>query len=486
VRRVLTGIVLMLFAAFLSALDSGFDFANPIPAVNSGVGFQAPASLSTLLKDHPTVMTPARFTHKFLSHVTLDGQGQTIALIEETPGGFMPRAMKAFDQAFGLPAPFIAQFCTFQTCRHSNSQAASVEIMLDSEWAHVVAPGARIAIVYWSPRLGSSTLEDVLSRLDPAAISISYGVTGNLAMARLRLPFLASSSSAYRAFADYPTFAAAGDEGQGASLPAMTPWITAVGGIEYSAVHHSFSPWPGSGSGVADFAYGRPSWQPNTAGPWRAIPDVSWLAGPPGVVIRANTWLRLGGTSLAAPLWAALIALVDEYRAHESKEPLTGCISPLLYRLKAEDPKTFHGFGTSEFNPTVGLGFPVPSQLIPALASSPIPDQEPRFSILSGWQIADAIGIAGLLTILLVGAIRFVWNAIRGKKRYQHSLNGDRSASGWPTYTLAGIAIGIGATMAQSSTTPLSLLLAIAIVSAGAILPSLLSMAKRHKRLGYG
>ena len=105
--------------------------------------------------------------------------------------------------------------------------------------------------------------------------------------------------------------------------------------------------WPHSGGGLSA-VFARPSYQSTVAGvtgPWRAVPDISLDASAlSGLEVyatprsagftRADRWFGASGTSLAAPLFAGVVALADQMAGR----PL-GVINPLLYRLAAQhDP----------------------------------------------------------------------------------------------------------------------------------------------------
>ena len=415
--------------ALVCLIPFGFDFANPIPAANPGVGAPPPLKLPTLLHNHPTVMTPAKFDRVFLELPrSLDGAGTTIALIEETAQpAYSPGAMNAFDHAFHLPNPNVQVLCAGTCHRAVPTAMAGVETMLDTEWAHVVAPASKLAVIAWAPADGAASLSAMLAKASPDAVAISYGLSGNLAMLRMRLPLLPHGASAYAPLASYPTFVASGDQGSGAALPAMLPWVTAVGGIQYSASYGKVFPWPGAGSGLADLAYSAPSWQTATQSPWREIPDVSWLAGSPGVVIRSNTWIQLGGTSLAAPIWAALWAIVAQERQRLGDPPLPGNPAPYLYELKAKHPgalATPAGVSAA-WSPLAGLGYPRPAALINAASSlTPVPTTATPWEI---WQLVSLATIVSITAALLVGA----WLAIRS--RIQHPSRPAFSAGVWVT-----------------------------------------------------
>jgi kumamolisin len=156
----------------------------------------------------------------------------------------------------------------------------------------------------------------------------------------------------------------------GISFPGDLPHVTSVGGtaldLSTSGRYLLETSWTepmlslGSTGGQSSI-FARPGWQqaPGVVGPYsdgaicglpagatcREVPDVSADADPStGAAVRVNgKWLADGGTSLATPVWAAFMALVDQYLGSRGQPP-AGFLNPLLYRLARATPAfpTFH------------------------------------------------------------------------------------------------------------------------------------------------
>jgi uncharacterized repeat protein (TIGR01451 family) len=101
----------------------------------------------------------------------------------------------------------------------------------------------------------------------------------------------------------------------------------------------------GSSGGISGF-YSIPSWQTNINMPARGgsatkrnIPDVAMTADNVFVVSRGGVGLSVGGTSVAAPLWAGFIALVNQQGALNSRQPV-GFLNPALYAI-ANNPTDY-------------------------------------------------------------------------------------------------------------------------------------------------
>ncbi len=182
--------------------------------------------------------------------------------------------------------------------------------------------------------------------------------------------------------------AAAGDGGAPGLYPAYSPNVVAVGGttlqLNPDGSIAGQSAWSSSGGGASQYE-SRPSYQAGIGDPGaRTIPDVAFLADRSvGVAVYdsyddpgGSPWTTMGGTSLGAPAWAALIAIADQGRVAAGGTPLDGATQtlPALYSLPSAD---FHdittgGNGSSNAGPgyddVTGLGTPAADLLVPDLA----------------------------------------------------------------------------------------------------------------------
>ena len=123
-------------------------------------------------------------------------------------------------------------------------------------------------------------------------------------------------------------------------FPASSPYVLACGGTELIAANNAISQetvWNfqggATGGGISTF-FPKPSYQSTvTLSPsHRCLPDISGDASPQsGYIICQNGQnYAVGGTSAVAPLWAALLAKVNQERAAQSKGSI-GFVHPLLY-----------------------------------------------------------------------------------------------------------------------------------------------------------
>jgi hypothetical protein len=328
------------------------------------------------------------------------GAGQTIALIEAYNDPDIITDANTFSTDYGLPMFNVAGGPSLQILNENgatnlpaNGQAGTwdVEESLDVEWAHAIAPDANI-VVFEANAPDSTDLNlAVMTAADTPGVSV-------VSMSYLSYQLIdfasgvneTSTDSLYTTPAGHQgvTFlAAAGDQGSPAvGYPAISPNVVAVGGTSLLVgTDNSYlgeSVWSGGGGGLSlqEFQPGYQSGNVNGASSTvRTAPDVSMDSDPETGVIVIDSYyggsLTVGGTSLATPMWAALIAIADQGLALRGQPSLDGASQtlPMLYALPSSD---FHDITTGDngFPATVGydlasgLGTPIANLLVPALA----------------------------------------------------------------------------------------------------------------------
>jgi kumamolisin len=227
------------------------------------------------------------------------------------------------------------------------------EIAMDTEVAHALAPGAH-ETYFLGDNNFFTTIEDVenaAANSNVKIISNSWGCDGCIVDFGLILMI-------DEGVATGKTFVfSSGDNGAsvGRSEPAILGIVLAVGGttlnLDKSSNWSSETAWSGSGGGCDD-DQGRPPWQagilgtftwdtPPTACSGRAEPDVAADADPATCAfVFIDGDACIGGTSLSAPLWSAMLTLWNGNNAANGR-PGVGFVPPLIYAL-ANDPATYH------------------------------------------------------------------------------------------------------------------------------------------------
>ncbi len=314
------------------------------------------------------------------------GQGQTIALYGQSQLSLQDVSL--FDALYGLPAPAL----TIVTPQGSagipaaGSGAAGLEVAADVEWAHALAPDAKILLYLYPPATdGVLQSADLAVQAGATALSISYGapISGSTASWNASLQQDASQGLAI--------FAASGDAGQEtpAYWPTASPAVVSVGGLSYTSSGTTY--WDGAsgkgGYGVS-LSEATPAWQGQagvTAG--RTFPDVSMLASHVPVVVGGQL-VTASGTSFAAPQWAAVWALLQQsYAASHHGAQLTAAPGPTLYAVALHQSATAAAFPAAvgpgpHFSAQTGWGAPDVQRLIQAVdaLAQPAPSGLPSVS----------------------------------------------------------------------------------------------------------
>lgn len=268
----------------------------------------------------PSGLSPAQVSTAYgFIHTKNQGQGQIIAIVDAYDNPNAEQDLAVFNSTFNLPPCTTANGC-FQKIYAAGSQPAGnhswgLEIALDIEWAHAMAPMAKIMLVEAADN-GFNSLFDAINvaiKKGATIVSMSWGA-GEF-----------STESSFDSYFNVPgvTFiAASGDGGTGALYPAASPSVIAVGGttlnIDAAGNYISEKAWSGSGGGVSPYE-NEPASQaslpiPNNPNNKRGVPDVAYDADPVTGFAIYNTfgnngWMVVGGTSAGAPQWAAIIAI---------------------------------------------------------------------------------------------------------------------------------------------------------------------------------
>jgi len=301
----------------------GSPVASPDAAVGTSCCHLSPNDLRTFYDSNPG----------------FDGSGQTVVIA----GAYAWRDTdnSAFNSQFGLP-PLPAgsrQVCTGSgnpfTCRFSN--ANSLEVALDVEYAHGTAPGAKI-LNYMAVSTLFSSFTVMYNRIvtdNPGhVVTTSWGgcESGTSASTQQTDDNIFAAANAI----GQSWFAASGDDGSrdcGTSVvtvdhPANSPHVIGVGGTTpvcsggmtnsnpACAGYGSETGWSGSGGGVSQL-FARPSFQTGCGvpgGSTRLVPDVSLEAdtSPGDYVLKNGSWFVVGGTSGAAPQWGGLFGMLNQ------------------------------------------------------------------------------------------------------------------------------------------------------------------------------
>jgi hypothetical protein len=301
----------------------------------------------------PAMMTPTLIRHAYgfdvvapVGGTTLDGTGQTIAIVDAFYDSTAASDLAAFDTRYGInPPPSFLQVSSSggsATGLATNSGWAG-ETALDIEWAHAIAPGANILLVEAANAGGDLDTAVDYARKQPGVSVVSMSWGGGESSGDTS----ASSNNHFTTPSGHvggvSFFAAAGDTGGEVIYPSSSPNVLSVGGTTLTLSNGNYgseSAWS-SGGGGASQIFAKPTYQTAYTGTMRATPDVSYDANPSSgfAVINNGSLEQVGGTSDAAPQWAALVAIADQGRVLNGLTTLDGAtqLLPAIYAMPASN-----------------------------------------------------------------------------------------------------------------------------------------------------
>lgn len=358
------------------------------------------------------------------------GEGQTIYIVDAFTGANVLGDLNVFSAQFGLPLMNSSNFQIVNANDGGFSPAVDSgwagEIALDVQWAHAIAPKAKIVLVQADTALPPDMLRAVQLAAQMSensgggVVSMSFGgpevVTSPLdPKIAITDPFIPNFEAVFKS-SPKTTFVAAAGDTPGVSYPATSPNVLGVGGtllnvdsdgnrIPENDPSLQETAWftdvlDGTGGGEST-VFPHPDYQSplEAAGTkfGRLSPDVGYNADPDsGVAVYNSTavgqfagWVPqgVGGTSAGSPQWAALIALTNGLRAQAGRSAIGSRANVGIYDVAQGDyAATFHDI-------TVG-GFPGDP-----LAKPPLPDQLAGvgFDLSTGWGTPRATALVSEL-----------------------------------------------------------------------------------------
>ncbi len=313
--------------------------------------------------------TPLQVAELYDFPTTVNGQGQTIGIIE-LGGGYTKSDLDSYFSSLGIsPSPTVSSVSVdnAQNQPTGDPNGPDAEVMLDIEVAGAVAPGANI-VVYFAPNTDAGFLDAInQAAMDktnkPSVISISWGGPESSWTAQSLQSYNNALQSA--SVLGVTVCVACGDDGSTdgvtdgeahVDFPASSPYALACGGTHLVGSGASITdeevwndlPNNGATGGGVSATFPLPSWQANANVPpsvnpgnykGRGVPDVAGDADPlTGYQVDVDgSNAVVGGTSAVAPLWAGLIALFNQALPNS-----VGYLNPNLYGKIAAAAGTFH------------------------------------------------------------------------------------------------------------------------------------------------
>ncbi|MFI9270709.1 protease pro-enzyme activation domain-containing protein [Kitasatospora sp. NPDC052896] len=305
----------------------------------------SPSTSSATSKAAPVAgLTPttARAAYNLTSTINAgyNGKGSTIGLLEFS--AFDQSNISTYDKQFGLKPSTPA---VVNAGGGTTDLSGEDEVELDIEVVQALAPGAAVK-VYEAPNsdAGETAVYSKLVSDNVPVISTSWGTDEADETASNRVAVDADLKEA--AAQGQSVFAASGDNGSddagngGTSVdfPASDPYTTGVGGTTLttssSGAWSKETAWSGSGGGISSY-FSTPSFQSKVnTGKFRDVPDVAAAADPSTgwAVYSQGSWAEFGGTSAAAPNWAAFVAVYNSEAKAKGKSSF-GFANSTIYNL---------------------------------------------------------------------------------------------------------------------------------------------------------
>jgi subtilase family serine protease len=270
----------------------------------------------------PSGLSPANIESAYgFSTSATAGAGQTIAIVDAYDDPSAESDLGVFSSQFGLPACTTASGCfkkvnqTGGTSYPRSNTGWGLEISLDIQWAHAIAPGAHILLVEAS----SNSFTNLLAAEDYASAHAGY-VSNSWGGSEFNGE---TSYDSHFSHGGVSFFVSSGDAGLPAEYPSASSNVISVGGttLHFSGgTLTSETGWSDGGGGCSSYetatsaqaGFGGYS-QVHCNGK-RATPDVSLDADPASGVSVYDSygyggWIIVGGTSASSPMWAARSAV---------------------------------------------------------------------------------------------------------------------------------------------------------------------------------
>ncbi len=335
-------------------------------------------------------LTPAQFRKAYgIDQLPNNGAGITVAIVDAYGNPNAQADLDAYDKAYGLPAGTVTTIYP-QGPIANVDEGWALETDLDIQMVHAIAPKANIILeAAKSPTNGNllGAVKDAYQKRGAKVVSMSFGGGEFASQTSKKADGIFAAGNAK----GVSFTASSGDNGTGAQYPAASPYVVSVGGttlnVQPDGTYVSETAWSGSGGGISAFE-NAPVFQAGfNTHPKRGIPDVAMVGDPAtGVMIydsfgynKQKGFFILGGTSVAAPMFAGVLALVDQGRASSLKVANV----EIYATAKAHYTTDFHDVVAGNngacgaicnagkgYDYVTGLGSPVANKLVPDLIAA--------------------------------------------------------------------------------------------------------------------
>jgi len=343
-NKIITSTLLTLALLALSpiALAAANAYTNA-PVAHTDIIVGTPNSSLACGEPYPKALCPNQVEGAYnitaLHNEGINGTGQSIVIIDACGNPNIASDLKTFDKQFHLPTAKLNVYYPQGKC--TTDYGWGIEISLDVEWSHVMAPGATINLVV----ANEPTYNDLFGAWSYA---IKHSLGKEISNSWGGQESCPENSLLKTAAKDNITvLASTGDSGAWPSgsgnTPANCEGVLGIGGTTLytnsAGAYKGEAAWSDGGGGYVQ-GVKEPTYQSSVhiKDPSHILgkPDVSAIADFPNSpvwVYNSNegyNWVQVGGTSVSCPLWSSFLSNVNEIRANNGFSSL-GFVTPFLY-----------------------------------------------------------------------------------------------------------------------------------------------------------
>lgn len=332
----------------------------------SGMFYETPASMACVYQLTKTVVAGCNPNS---TTAVASGGARAIAVVDAYDDPSAATDIANFSKQFNLPAAnFTTVYASGRRPAMDPTGGWELEEATDIEWAHAMAPNAKIILV----EAASTNLSDLLAAVSVAATQVDAAGGGEVSMSWGSGEFNGEQSYDSTFSKSEVVFVASAGDSPGTEWPSVSPNVISAGGTSTSrnpttGTYVTQTSWQVTGGGTSTYE-ARPAFQSTVSGivgAHRGVPDVVFNADPAtGVwVINENTWYVVGGTSLAAPALAGIINAAGKFSTSTAAElsVIYGKLgSASLQNVTGGSCGPYAGYqATTGYNLCTGAGSPI-------------------------------------------------------------------------------------------------------------------------------
>jgi subtilase family serine protease len=298
------------------------------------------------------------------------GNGQTVAVVDAGDDPTAESDLAVYRSTFGLPECTSSNGCFRKVGQSGSAALPSVlagwpqETGIDIQMISAVCPSCNILLV----EANSADMSDLAAAVDTAAALGASAISNSYYAPEYDGELADETHFDHAATA---ITVSSGDTGFGTTFPASSRYVTAVGGTSLArggSRGWSETVWPGTGSGCSTYVP-KPAWQHDGGCAKRTVADVAVIGDPQTGVAVYNTtavqsqrgWGVYGGTSVGAPIVAALYAVAGNARSvrgASSAYAAAGSFNAVLWGTNGKCSPAYLCTAVPGYNGPAGVGTP--------------------------------------------------------------------------------------------------------------------------------